>query len=110
MTNEEKTKAIAHLIGMIYTFKNADAVSRDHAVNAILEGWPAYWSTAKYHDAVTSEIQNELNKGKTFDEIADTLEPRHFRDYHYFIGRIIGLNDAAREAKEEALKIYPEAV
>lgn len=104
MDNTEKTISIGALVQAICTFQNDDAVSRDYAISAILAGRAAYWSMVKYHDAVTAELQNALNKGIGFDEAIDAMPPFQRARAHAFVGRLIGLNDAARDAKREALR------
>lgn len=73
--SETKLTVRRALFDAMTVYCNEDSVMRDKAIEAILEGRSAYWTTSTYSSAATSDLPYALNAGVDIDVAVDEAYP-----------------------------------
>ena len=59
----------------IAVYRNEDTLMREKAIDAIVEGRAAYWTTVSYHSASNSDLPHYLNAGVEIERAVDEAYP-----------------------------------
>lgn len=88
-----------HLQDAITIYGSDSTYDEEIALDAILAGRPAFWSTAKYHSACAGILLRNLNHGLSFeDAIADAYCPWQRGNVEHGLDSLVPLNLKAANA------------
>lgn len=90
----------------ITVYDNADTIMREKALDAILEGRAAYWTTASYHNAIASDLPYALNAGVEIARAVDDAYERRQWAKDGALDTIVPLNRKAALALSVAYSMH----
>jgi hypothetical protein len=79
----------------ITLYANDEAFSRERALDAYIEGRPAYWSTASYHSQVACQLLDAANLMSPLDAALGIIPAHKRRNIEGYLDTLVPLNRAA---------------